>query len=322
MSEPSNTTQNNPERRRYLAALARAYYLEERSKVEIAKEFGISRFQVAKHLQEAREIGVVTITIESTRSRDDQGLAAAVGEALGIEAIVVPAPRDDDRRAVMGRAALSYVDRLARPGMRIGVSWSRTLDAAAEFVPALPRCTVIQLAGVLRIDETIRTSALFDRLGHNADVTLRPLYAPFLVTAADTASDLKALPEITDTLDAADQLDLALVAVGAWGPGQSTLWEKCSEQDRDEADAAGAVAEVSGRLFDRGGTAVPTLDDRIIAVSAEQLRRATCTVAVAYGAERAEAVAAAAAAGVVDVAIVDTDLAETLLAGPGAGREA
>ena len=52
-----------PTHRRLLLAAARRFYLEDRSKVEIAEELGISRFKVARLLEQARETGVVTITL-------------------------------------------------------------------------------------------------------------------------------------------------------------------------------------------------------------------------------------------------------------------
>jgi DNA-binding transcriptional regulator LsrR (DeoR family) len=73
------------------------------------------------------------------------------------------------------------------------------------------------------------------------------------------------------------------------------------------------VAEVSGRLLALDGTPVDTLDGRVIAVSLDQLREARTTVGVAPGPERADAVLAACAAGILDVAVVDSALADVLL---------
>lgn len=46
-----------------LRAISTDFYLEGRSKVDIAKEYGLSRFQVARMLDTARERGIVTITV-------------------------------------------------------------------------------------------------------------------------------------------------------------------------------------------------------------------------------------------------------------------
>lgn len=49
--------------RALLAAVARAHYIDDLSRVEIAETFGISRFKVARLLARAREEGIVTIKI-------------------------------------------------------------------------------------------------------------------------------------------------------------------------------------------------------------------------------------------------------------------
>ncbi|SMY04674.1 MULTISPECIES: sugar-binding transcriptional regulator [unclassified Brevibacterium] len=299
--------------RRFLAQLAREHYVQGRSKVELGKAHGLSRFQIARLLQEAVDNGVVTITIEADAGADE-GRAEALAATLGLRsAVIVDLEHEGDAAQRMGRAALSYVDRRARPGMRIGLAWSRTLDAAAQFAPALPRCTVVQLAGALQLGSQRPSSGIFARLGQDAAVTMVRLPAPLLVTEADTAADLSALPEISSALAAADDLDLAVISVAAWAQEQSSVWEKCSPEQRAAGLADGAVAEASGRLFNAAGVEVDTIDDRVIAVTLDQLRHAATTVGVARGAQRAEAVRAACAAGILDVVIVDEALAGEIL---------
>src|SRR5699024_6515896 len=102
--------------RRFLAQLARDHYLEGRSKVEIGKANGLSRFQVARLLAEAVDTGVVTITIEADSGEED-GAAERIASALGLSSVViVDIPDDADASEQMGRAALALVGRQARPG--------------------------------------------------------------------------------------------------------------------------------------------------------------------------------------------------------------
>ena len=299
------------QQRRLLTQLARAYYVEGRSKVQIADDFDLSRFQVARLLQEAVETGVVTISIESGAAEaDERGRALAAD--LGVRDVIVIDDAREDTAVTMGRAALGYLDRHARPGQRLGIAWSRTLDAAAAYAPALPRGTVVQIAGALQLVDTPPSQNLFTRLGQDPAIEVIRLYAPLLVSAPETAADLVALPEIASAQRAADDLDIAVVSVGSWEAGFSSVWQKCGPADREAARAAGAVAETSGRLIAHDGSPVPTIDDRVIAVTLEQLRRAGTTVGVAYGRERATAVRAAAAAGILDVVIMDAALANAL----------
>jgi DNA-binding transcriptional regulator LsrR (DeoR family) len=50
--------------------IARRYYLEGRTRVQIAEEFGLSRFKVARMLEEALESGMVEIKILDPASID------------------------------------------------------------------------------------------------------------------------------------------------------------------------------------------------------------------------------------------------------------
>jgi len=77
------------------ASVARRYYLDGRSKVEIAEEFGLSRFKVARLLDAARESGLVRIEIRH-QGEIDVDLSARLQDRFGLQhSIVVDTPDDD-----------------------------------------------------------------------------------------------------------------------------------------------------------------------------------------------------------------------------------
>src|SRR3712207_9527684 len=89
------------------ASVARRYYLDGRSKVEIAEEFGLSRFKVARLLDAARASGLVRIEIRH-QGEIDVDLSARLQERFGLQhAVVVDTPDDDadSLRGPIGRAA-------------------------------------------------------------------------------------------------------------------------------------------------------------------------------------------------------------------------
>jgi len=298
-----------------LADIGRAYYLDGRSKVEIAADFSLSRFQVAKLLDDALAFGVVTIRIHDPRMRSsgaDEDLAAA----LGVDRVAIVEVGDGaglDTAESVGIAVMDQLKDLVRPNMTIGISWSRALDLAARYLPDLPPCDIVQLAGALQLVGTGSLSRVIAQLGESPGIHTFPVYAPLVVDEPSTARDLMRQPEIAEALARADLLDLAVVAIGAWAEGQSTVWEKVSPADRQAGTDAGAVAEVSGRLLDANGHPVHTsLDDRTIGVRIEQLVAAPQVIAVARGVDRVEAVIAAVRAGIVSCLVIDSGLANAL----------
>lgn len=300
--------------RRLLADLARAYYLDNLSKVDIAQRFGITRFQVARLLDEARTSGIVSIEIHDPRqprSAREGGLAAA----LGVETVRIVDSGEQDAASLerFGVGVLTeFVDRI-RPGMTVGVAWSRTLDAAARTLPALPPCDLVQLTGAFEIPGSSTFMRMLLQLDRHGGVATHPLYAPLVVDEPATAEDLRRQPVIASTLERAEHLDLAAISIGAWAPGQSSIWDKVSDATRAACEAARVRAEFSGIFVDDAGRVVSTpLDRRTIGVGIEQLRKAGQVIGFARGAGRAAAVHAAVATGVFSVLVVDEDLAVAL----------
>src|SRR5699024_5415458 len=142
----------------------------------------------------------------------DERMASALGRS---SAVIVDIPDEADTSEQMGRTGLAFFNRHARSGMCIGLSLSRTLCSATTFTPSLARCTIVQLAGALRLESHRPSAEIFTRLGQDHAVSMVRLPAPLLVTEAETAADLRALPEISGTLAAADDLDLAVVSVAS-----------------------------------------------------------------------------------------------------------
>lgn len=297
-----------------LADIGQAYYLENHSKVEIAHDHGISRFQVARLLDEARAEGIVRIEIRRPgRAGTVEGERLAT--ALGIGRVVVTGTFGDEvqQRDSQAQAAAEELMREARAGMTVGISWSRTLDRAAAHVAALPQCDIVQLAGALPVSGGGNPLELVQRLGRVGRGRTWPLWAPLVVDSPATANGLRRQPEIADALKKADALDLAVVAIGAWAPNLSTVWDRVDNAVRQDGLSRGAVAECSGRLLTAEGRPVASeLDARILSVTVPQLRRTPLVIAVAQGIGRLAAVRSCIAAGIVQTLIVDEELALAL----------
>jgi DNA-binding transcriptional regulator LsrR (DeoR family) len=298
----------------FLARISSEYYVENRSKVEIATSHDISRFQVARLLTEARERGIVEIKIHFPARLSGADLRR-IESSLGIRQVIVADATGDvnQARGVLAKAAATEISRQAPSGGTLGISWSRTLDVASRLVRELPRCDIVQLAGALPAEADSNPLELIQRLGHLSGGLTWPLWSPLVVEDPTTASGLRRQPEIAGALAKADSLDLAVVAIGAWKPGSSTVWERADPEVRQHAVQAGAIAECSGRLLNSAGIPVESgLDERIIAITIKQLQRTPKVIAVAQGKARAEAVRAVAKAGFVTTLIMDMPLAQAI----------
>ena len=180
-----------------LAAIGRRYYLDGRSKVEIADEFGFSRFKVARLIDTARESGIVHIEIRPS-GVIDVDLSARFQERFQLRhAVVVDTPDNDpaDLRQHLGRAAAELLAEVITPRDVLGLAWARSVSAMARALPRLPGVPVVQLTGALSFQVGDLTS--IDLVRDVARASGGPayvFYAPFTVRDAATARALREQP--------------------------------------------------------------------------------------------------------------------------------
>ncbi|MFD1714878.1 sugar-binding transcriptional regulator [Amnibacterium flavum] len=304
------------EGRALLAAVARAYYIDDLSRVEIADMFGVSRFKVSRLLARARDEGVVTIEINDG-GLPDAVLGERLREALGLASCeVVRSHGDgDSMRSQVGAAAAASLSGTLSPDEVVGVSWGRTLNATTSALRYLPPLTIVQLTGFVAGDLASSPIEVARRVSDRSGGNVFPIFAPLFVQDVGTAQSLRDHPDIRAALDLFPRVTTALLSVGAWEPSDTQVREVLSKDDLDVAVRGGCVADIAGILVKADGTPVESdLESRSIGITYEQLRAVPRVVAVAGGPAKAAAIIAVARAGLITELVADHSLAGAVLA--------
>ncbi|HKQ42932.1 MAG TPA: sugar-binding domain-containing protein [Pseudonocardia sp.] len=305
------------------ASVARRYYLDGRSKVEIAEEFALSRFKVARMLDDARSSGLVRIEIGHPGVVDVE-LSARLMEALGLTHCVVTDTPDDhpaSLREHLGAAAAELLTEIVTPDDVLGLSWGRSVSAMAGALRALAPVPVVQLTGALArpgVDDS--SIELVREVARVSGGPAYYFYAPMAVSDPMTARALRGQPEVARAFGLIGSVTKAVAGVGAWAPEQSTLYDATGEAERLELGRAGVCAETSGVLIDDDGAPLPApLTERIIGVTAAQMRAIPEVIGIVYGLAKARAVLAAVRGGYVDSLVTHSTLATALIDAAAAG---
>ena len=302
------------------ASIARRYYLDGRSKVEIADEFGLSRFKVARLLEAARDSGLVHIEIRHAGAFDVD-LSAQLQERFGLHhAVVVDTSHDDPAhlRQQLGHATAELLGEILTSQDVLGLAWARSVSAMGAALPHLPAVPVVQLTGALSLPDSGYSS--IDLVRDAARATGGPayvFYAPFIVSDAATARALRQQPEIARAFSLLPSVTKAVAALGLWVPGESTLHDAADEREQQALHRLGVCAEISGVFLASDGTPVETdLTARMIGIDAEQMRSIPEVIVIAYGTAKVPALRSALLSGLVGGVVTHTALARALLAVP------
>jgi DNA-binding transcriptional regulator LsrR (DeoR family) len=292
------------------------YYLDDRSKTEIADELAISRFRVARLLDSARRSGLVRIEIEAP-GKVNTDLSAQLQTAFGLAHAIVVDISDDDPvvlRRHLGEAAADVLREIVKADDVLGLAWARSLSGIGIALDGFVPCPVVQLTGALSRPDGSDVLELVRRVARAGGGPAHVYYAPLVAADTATARTLRRQPDVARAAAMLPSVTVAVVGIGAWQAGLSTIFDAVEHDAQQRTGRLGVTAEISGVLIDTAGKPVNApLTKRIIGLTGDQLADVRTVLAIAYGEEKADAVRSALNGGLVSGLITHESLAARLL---------
>lgn len=296
------------------------YYIAGRTQDEIAAEMGISR-QVAQRLVSlAVSEKLVRVWIEHPIARC-LDLAQALGERYKlVRAEVVPTDPGSDGGAVgIAEAAAAEMTRWLKREQPIvmAVGTGRTLKAAIEHLPPMScrQHCVVSLTGNVGPDGTASYYNVIFSMAEVIDARHFPMTVPVYLATPEERALLRQQTLLRSTLALAGAADVAFVGIGQMDDDAPLYLDRFLTREELAAEqAAGAVGEICGWIFDKDGRLLPKgANDRTASVPIPDRSRTT-VIALAKGSSKRAAIAAALKGGLVNGIITDERTAEALLA--------
>ncbi len=176
------------------ATVCRRFYVDGDSKVKIADDLSLTRFQVARLLEFSIEQGIITFHIEPPGGFDME-LSEQVRKMFGLQQAVVATISDPEVtpaviRQRVGAAAAAVLSETVSEHDVLGIGWGRTLSSMASELTEIARCPVVQLGGVIGSvhENSVELVRKISAIGHGRAY---PLYVPFLLQDAQSAEILE-----------------------------------------------------------------------------------------------------------------------------------
>ena len=305
-----------------LVTVAKFYYVDGLSQQEIADKISVSRPTVSNILKRCKEEGIVEIRIKETNSLRfilQQEMKAAFGLR---DVIVVPSGPDEHKIVEeTGHAASEQLARSLRDGLKIGISWGVTTYNAVKTFSVSPKyqdIEVLQLVGAFgSINPIYEGYELARTLAEKLNGSYSTIQAPGVVSSIEAKELFLKEPGIASAIEKARSADVAILSVSPDDPEYSSLVRAgfISREESEEIWRNGAVGHSCCIHFDIDGGVLSTpLNDRIIGITEEDLRKIPEVILAACGMVKADAILGALHSGLFHVLATDESTAMRILA--------
>jgi len=302
--------------------VAKMYYIEGLKQEDIAKQIGISRSLISMILTEAKETGIVEITVRDPFLNNEQ-LSRRFAEFFPkTDFIVIPtSSRDPDaQRKLVAQRSADILAKTLKGGETLGLAWGRT---SLELVQSLQtqeparEVAVVPLIGgshqtapYFQINEMVRQLA--ERIGGTPSF----IHAPALVSDRVERDMYLSSNSMRAIRLAWSSMDIVITGVGALpqrGGQDRESYTGENEVSRQMA-TQDAIGDICAHYYDRSGKfLIDGYYERVVGIPIENLKAAKTTLVMASGAEKAEAIVGALRTGLVSVLVMDESTAKATL---------
>jgi DNA-binding transcriptional regulator LsrR (DeoR family) len=297
------------------------YYVDELTQAEVGRRLGLSTAKVNRLLQQARQQGMVEITIRTPLQHlfDMEYRLKAI---FGIqEAVVIPRIAEDVNTYVhnLGRAGANYLLDHLQDGDIIGVGGGTGVHSVVRALES-PRTYDVKVVPVLggvqgrvTTDVNYLASQLAERLGGTA----YRLHAPAFIDTQEHRDMLLSVGPIKEILDIARQARIALMGVGTLAPEKSRFVEftALSAMDMERiVKVCGGAGEIGAYVYDiEGRPCADQYAERVVGLTLQELKQIPFVIGVAATAEKALPLYGALRGGYLHTLITDEAAAQGVL---------
>lgn len=302
--------------------VATLYYLQDETMAAIGARYGVSRSTVSRLLKQARDEGLVRISVRPVDVRGE--LAREIETHFGVRVQVVPVrdrtPSMQRLERVAALAAQLVADEV-RDEVILGIAWGTTVSAVVSRLPqvATRGSVVVQLNGAANTHSSGVTYAgeLLRAVASAFDAGVLYFPVPAFFDFADTKVALWRERAVRRVIDAQRSADVAVFSVGSFYGELGSHVYVGGYLDREElADAVrdGVVGDVCTVLLREDGSwADIALNARASGPTPPELARIPRRICVVADPSKAAALRGALRAGVATDLVLDEESARALL---------
>ena len=305
----------NLEKQKKLAYVARKYYMEDQKQSDIARELGVSRPLISRMLSEARELGIVEITIHEPGAREARLLEQLrLSSSIRGGVLVEEGTNADATNRLLSQGAMELLRQLGV--RRLGVGWGYLIGQLVSWLEENPQpnstitdiCPLVGTASIparnYQSNENVRLMA--QQMGAAPHF----LYLPALPDSLEEKQLLCSTEVYRQIHQQWERLDTALVNIGDYpsSPDFASLVRYGSQLQRQRA---------CGRMliyyFNEDGLVIQSEQDFAIQIPIDILKRCPNIIGVCSANTSVKALGGALRSGFFTHLVARSELVRALL---------
>lgn len=320
MSESVRTKSGDRDKAQYrlMVRASWLHYVQGLTQAKVAEQMKLSRARVNRLVQSALDTGIVKFNITV-----DEALFPEMEQRLCdrydlLDAVVVLSAEDNEARNLgIAQGVADWLKPRLRPDLVIGLGSGRTISYLPSVLTLNQKipCTFCDITGTVIDDDGVEQFKVTSRMAELTGGNAVRVFSPVSVANSEVRRALMEERSIADALRRAESSDIVIQGVGGVDRTNGLVEHGyLSLSQLKELRSRGAAGETMGLFFNEKGQEIPgPLDENIISITIDSLRKIPWRVCLAGGIEKVDAIRAALSGKIFNLLVTDHQTAQMLL---------
>lgn len=292
------------------------YFLERKTKSQIANELNLSRFKVARLIDDAVESGLIQFIIAGQNNYEED-LADQISKKFGIRNVIISA--NTERHGIsniqnLAKLGSAFLEKIITKNMKIGVSWGKTISATIDAIHNIPPIEAIQTLGSCNVGDFHNNAInVVHKLAKTSNGKAFPVYLPLWINDVNTVKKLKLDSSVLEVRKKYDQLDVIIASVGSWKENSISMRSILPQEWLEKLLSLEVCSDFCGIPINKQGQFINWLDKFSVGITAKQIKKVPEVILIAGGIDKKEAILAAIKTKCVNTLITDIENIRYLL---------
>lgn len=300
---------------------SKMYYVGGLTQEQIAKELGISRSSVSMMISEAKDFGIVEISIKDPKN-NVQDVADEFVKRFSLNGcLIIPTAIDDIRlitRIVASQGA-DYAEDILKSHMTIGIAWGTT---CYEFMMSFTNRNKLRdinvvplIGGTSRIASEYQLNEMVRMFAEKLYGTPSFIYAPAIAETIEDKELYMQSMSMKSIIDKWDNMDAAIVSAGA--PPEfydNRMVFDLASRKQYEGNESRVIGDICARRFNLKGEFIHNdYSAKIMGIDEDKLRRIENVICIAAGKHKLLSIIGALRTNVINYFVTDENTARSAL---------
>jgi len=303
------------ERKRFLAKIASLYYLEGLTQQNIANKLNISRTKVSRHLTRARKEGIAEIKINYP-VKDFSSLEYQIEKKYRISECIIAGTFESSEATIeaMSGSLNNLLSRILKDGSHIGIGWGGSLREMSKYINVMEKSdikVIPMIGGLGKTGTGVHTNSVAKNIADRMNGISYMIHSPAVLDNREAKEIVEKDSNVSEIMEMSSKIDTAIIGISDLGMDSTLIkTDSFTSEDYKYLESLGVVGDVNLIFIDENGNHVPNkIDDRIVRVPLEGLKKIAHVIGVAFGKRKLKVLLGALRGQIINVLFTDEETA-------------